>query len=313
MAGRRAIAGRDLLSEATRIAIPTWFVAYAAFQVWLRVAHPAANQTLFADARVYRLASLAWMQGLDPWGATELYPFAASPPTLVFMAPFALVPESVAIPAFVALSVGMVVFAVRTLRLPIYWVLWPPLVDAILVGNPDAMLVGLLLTTLAPLAVLAKVYAVIPVVSGGRWRALIVALILLALTAPFLDWNLYLSHWDELRTVQTGAAQNFSAWATPLLIPTAIALAIIGPRRAGWLVVPAVWPNTQFHYADIGLPAARHPILSLGLSVPVPLVAPASVIVFAVVQLVEASRRARGLGILKRIWLEDAAPPNPDG
>jgi hypothetical protein len=223
----------------------------------------------------------------------------------VFMAPFAILPEAVAIPIFMAISLAAVGFAVRRLRLPSYWVLFPPLVDALIVGNPNAMLVALLMTRLAPVGVFAKIYGIIPVLAAGRWRLVAVTGVLLVATAPLLPWSTYIGHWDDLRQLQIAASENLSAWDTPLLVPTIVALFIIGPRSAGWLLVPAVWPNTQTHYNVMGLPVARGPLLALGLSIPIPLVAPLSVIVFAAARLVARVGRKRRLPTLRTLWAAD--------
>ena len=51
--------------------------------------------------------------------------------------------------------------------------------------------------------------------------------------------------------------------------PGSLVLARIDVRAAGWLVVPAIWPSTQFHYSTLAMPV-MHPILAMGLALPLP-------------------------------------------
>ncbi len=125
------------------------------------------------DAHIYYRATQAWLGGADPWGASyQGVKFAAPPPTLLFMAPMSLLPENVAVPLTVALAVLAAVFALRHLRLPAYWLLFPPLVEGVTVGNPDIIVLAVLLTPVSFLAPLAKIYAAVPLASwadGHPW------------------------------------------------------------------------------------------------------------------------------------------------
>jgi hypothetical protein len=256
----------------------TWWILNALFSVWLRFAYPETTKTLFVDGRLYRLASLAWLEGRDPWGNLGLFPYAAPPPTLLFTAPLALIPESVAIPILVALCVLAAVYAIHRLDLPWILILWPPLLNAIVVANPNAMLVALLLTPLAPIAVLAKIYAVFPLL--GRWRTVAASILLLLVTAPFLPWGTYLADFGSINVAQTQNASSLSAWNTPLLLVVVPALLVLG-RAGAWLAVPAAWPLTQDTYGAIALPVMRNPYLAMVFSLPVPLLIPISVVVLA--------------------------------
>jgi hypothetical protein len=257
----------------------TWWIVNALFTLWLRFAYPDTAQTLFVDGRLYRLASLAWLEGRDPWGNLGLFPYAAPPPTLLFTAPLALVPESVAIPVLVALCVMAAAYAIRRLRLPWILMLWPPLLNAIVVANPNALLVALLISPLAPLAVLAKVYAIFPLI--GRWRAMTTSLLLLLVTAPFLPWATYVADFGAINAAQSEHALSLSAWNTPLLLAVIPALLVLG-RAGAWLAVPAAWPLTQDTYGAIALPVMRNPYLAMAFSLPVPLLIPISVVALAI-------------------------------
>jgi hypothetical protein len=288
-----AIAARPTrIWRALWVATLTWWAIYSLFKLWVYVAHPESQATIFADLRLYRLASLAWLQGGDPWGNLGMHLYAAPPPSLLFMAPFALIPEAIAVPLFEALLVGAVVWALRRFDLPWWFIAWPPIVDNLLVGSPNAMLVALVVVA-GPLAVFAKVFAVFPLIGERKWRGLMVTVLLLVVTAPLLPWGLYVSHAADLAEVFRRQSAALSAWGTPLLPLAAIAVASLGLRAAGWLSVPALWPMTQLTYNVLALPYARSPLIALGMSIPIPLVAPLAVIAHALVTRARQSGKAR--------------------
>ena len=58
--------------------------------------------------------------------------------------------------------------------------------------------------------------------------------------------------------------------AIPLLVPFAVVfLILLGRRRAAWLLVPALWPDAQLHYASIAMPIlAEVPLIAFALAMP---------------------------------------------
>jgi hypothetical protein len=107
-----------------------------------------------------------------------------------------------------------------------------------------------------------------------------VTAIALLVTAPLLPWSTFIADRDMIARNLAEQAGNLSAWGTPLLLLVIPALLFIG-RAGGWLAVPAAWPATQLGYAAIALPAARIPLVALGLSIPVPLVPAVTVLALA--------------------------------
>jgi hypothetical protein len=250
-----------------------------------RMINAAALGSFAVDLRIYRLAADAGIHGGDPWAASVIgFTFAGPPPSLLPYVPAAIVPEGVAIAIYGALSVGAAVLALRTLGLPLWWLLFPPISESLIVLNPDVIVIALLLAVprLAPLAVLCKVYAAIPLAIAGRWIALAVGLGLCLLSAPF--WPAFFAHRDAIGAALV--AQSYggaSAWGTWLLVPTVVALVWLRRRGAEWLAVPAVWPYTQLHYAALALPiAARDSVVAYLLAFPLPFVAPIATIYYAV-------------------------------
>jgi hypothetical protein len=219
--------------------------------------------TLAIDLRIYRAAVIAVANGQSPWSASvDGYAFAGTPPALLAFAPAALLPEPVAIVLYWGLFAAAAVLAIRLLGLPIWWVLFPPLAEAVVLINTDALVLLLLLATgpVAGAAVALKSYAAVPLLLQRRWRALVVGALLSAVTFPL--WLDFLREREAITaTLAAQAYGGLSAWGTWFMIPTAIALIGLRGRGASWLAVPALWPYTQLHYAAIALPAARRSFL----------------------------------------------------
>jgi hypothetical protein len=284
---------------AARIGLPAWFVAIDL--LW--IAKPAV---LGIDARHYQRAASVWLSGGDPWAVTESgVTFAASPHTLLFYAPTSLLPLDVAVGFWMVLGVAASAWTVRRLRLPLWWVLFPPLVQSAWNGNPQSVALALLVTGL-PIAAIAavglKLYAGVPLLA--RPKVLVAAGIALLVTLPVLPWQLYIDTGfgvsDHITT-----AWNGGAWRFPVLVPpTLLALWVLRRRGAEWLAVPAVWPATQFYYVAMALPAiVNRPVLAALFALPAPLVVPLAVIVLGAWQAWSERQRSRG-----RPPLSDDAP-----
>ena len=175
------------------------------------------------------------------------------------------------------------VWAVRRLGLPAWWLCFPPLFEAVIVGNPDALILALLLARgpIAGLAAGLKVYALIPLVLARRWTAVAVALLVALASLPLLP--AFLASLGSVSGVLERGTAHLSAWGTWLVVPTVLALVMLRRRGAEWLVVPALWPATQRHYAAMSLPAVRRsPIGAALMSLSLPLAPAVAVIAMAV-------------------------------
>jgi hypothetical protein len=206
--------------------------------------------------------------------------FAGPPPTLLMYLPAALIPESVAVAAYGLLNLAAAIILVRSLRLPWWWLLFPPLSGGVIVGNPDPIVACLVVCggRLAGLAVPLKVYAAIPLLLQRRFAALALGVAVSAVTLPLLPTFLA-DAGVVASTFDTFADGRLSAWGTPLFVPTLIAILLL--RRSGgeWLAVPALWPHTQLHYACLALPALRHrPVVAIALSIGFVQLAPVAII-----------------------------------
>jgi hypothetical protein len=251
------------------------------------------------DARLYLAATQAWLSGGDPWNvASAGIRFAGVPVTLLPFAPFAwLSPDAMTAVVFLA-SVVAAVFIVQRVGLPVWWLLFPPLIEAIWSGSVNIIVLALALTRLEWLAVVTKTYAGLPALLLGHIRQLVIAAVVVVVTVPFLPWQAFLSH-DLGDVLSAQAWGGRSAWINPVvLIPVSlVALALVGRQRAAWWSVPVLWPATQFHYSIFAMPA-KPSVLAAGiLAIPWPGAPVVAIVAEAAVRRWgDAVRRANPLG-----------------
>jgi len=250
-----------------------------------RIVGSATRGTFGIDARIYRSAAEAALAGRDPWAVgVDGLTFAGPPPTLVAYIPAALLPEGIALLLYAAISIAAAVAVLRTLHLPIWWLLFPPISDSLLVLNPDIVVIALLVATprFAALSVPLKPYAAVPLLLTERWKPLAIGLGLCLLSVPW--WSAFLANREAIASAL--ASQSFggmSAWATWLMVPTGLALVVLFRRGAEWLAVPALWPYTQLHYSALALPiAAKNVVVAFLLCFSVAFLPPIATIVYAV-------------------------------
>jgi hypothetical protein len=292
--------GAERESFATRfgrivwILVPAWFGIVSVIRLWSLL-----PTTPGYDGMLYRDATLRWLAGGDPWALrTGDAVFGAPPPTLLAMLPFAALPDDVARIALVGLGIVASVWVIRRLRLPLWWLAFPPLVDGLYIANPHVFVVPLLVAGAGPLAIFMKVYAGAVPALLFRWRTLAVTAILALATVPFLPWALFIERWPQVSAAlasQSGGG-GLSVLATPLLLPVAIAAAVVlGRERLAWWSVPVFWPYTQWYYASMVLPVAT-PLAAVALATPIPGATTVAIVLAAI----EAVHRRR------------SAPPEPD-
>lgn len=259
----------ERLARLLWVLVPAWFVIISL----MRLSALAQFGEPGYDGMLYRAATIRWLEGGDPWlipqsGAV----YAAPPPTLLAMLPFALVPEILARPLLLALGGAATIWMLRRLRLPLWWLAFPPLVDVLWNGNPHVFVAPLLVAGLAPLAAFVKLYAgAVPAIRLD-WKALAATAALLLVTLPFLPWGLFIERWPEVSRAlnDQSAGGGLSVWVTPLLLPVAVVAGLLlGRERLAWWAIPVFWPFTQWYYSSITLPVLT-PLAAVALSIPVP-------------------------------------------
>ena len=273
------------------VALASWFITLSV----MRLAHLATADP-FSDSTLYLRGTAAWLRGDDPWSVhmTTLY-YAAAPPSLLPMVPFAILPEALGLAVLLILSLAASFWTLRRLGLPWWWITWPPLVDNLWNGNPQLFLVPLLLGPVAWFAPIVKAYAIVPLLIQFRFRAIALTAILGLVTLPLLPWGLFLSRLAETSTLLSEQSQGgMSAWVFPVLVPfAAIALIVMGRERASWWAIPALWPSTQWYYSLMAMPVLT-PLTAAILAAPVQ-GGPAVAAVVAALEIWWLARRGRML------------------
>jgi hypothetical protein len=288
--------GEERLHLLGQVALAAWFF----FQSYQRIARLLHSRVpLGQDIQIYYRGVQEWLAGGDPWSAAvvlkphAIFSYAGSPATTVLLAPSALLSEGQFTALWLALSALSAVAIVRWLRLPVWWLLFPPTVEALYSGNPQLVVLMLLLAGAGRAGVVAdsvavalKVYAVVPLLAERRPRRVVYALGLTLATvvvAPSL-WIDYLTRFTAISArLARESAGGFSAFYHPvLLIPTAIAIVLLwrrDKRAAGWLAVPALWPSSEFHYSTLAQPVMT-PMLAVLLAVPRHGLTPAAIMLY---------------------------------
>ena len=277
-----------LVRRAASAALFAWF----AYQAWLAVAGlfndwPFHLDTVGIDARLYYRAAATWLSGGDPWTAfttSNTWPpsstfvhflFTGPPPTVLAFVPFVWIPEDAFVVGWLGLSVAAAIYTTRRLGLPLWWMLFPPLVSGLVVGNPQIVCLALLLsssTWLQSLAAPMKAYAVIPMIGERQWRALTVLAVgvMVSVVIFWPLWQTYAADYSKVQDWLVGfTGGGYSATRDPrLFVITAAAigaLLLIDRRAAWWLAVPALWPASQYFYATFAMPL-RSPWLAFVLA-----------------------------------------------
>ena len=266
----------------------------------------AANW-LGADAQLYYRASALWLAGGSPYDAIhehlgKVFHYVALPTTTVLFAPATVLPETVFAFVWVVVQAGAALYVVWRLRLAWWWVAFPPLVHGVLAGNPSPVLLALLIATrpvAAALAVLIKVYALLPVLGERRWRAILIAGALTLVTVVLAP-----AAWAEFVTgsggrtgrLLTESSGGYSAFGNPILMLGAAGAVLLIARRdiraACWLAPIALWPGSQFHWSTLAMPVMTLPMAYL-LALPAHGLPPVAVMVYALIGEVRHYRARR--------------------
>ncbi|HEX2755790.1 MAG TPA: glycosyltransferase family 87 protein [Candidatus Limnocylindrales bacterium] len=247
------------------------------------------------DATIYYRGVVAWLDGGDPWDAAVVvngwsFHYAGSPVTTVLMAPAALVSEVTFTRIWVLATWASAVWTLRRLNLPLWWLLFPPIGEALFSANPQIVVLALLVANhplASAVATGLKVYAFIPLVGEGRWRHAWAGVGLVGATAVIAS-DLWIDYIGKLgfisRRLMDESTKGGSAFYYPeLLAVTVLALVLLAlrdRRTAGWLAVPAVWPASQFHYSTMALPVMS-PFLAVFLALPATHAAPIAIVLEA--------------------------------
>jgi hypothetical protein len=271
------------------VLLAAWFAwhTYARISLFVDLRFPVG-----IDATIYYRGVVAWLHGGNPWDAAVViggstFHYAGTPVTTVLMAPAGLLSEDAFTVGWLVLTWVAAVWFLRRLRFPLWWLLFPPLAEALFSANPQLVVLALLVANRSLASAVAtglKVYAFIPLVGELRWRQIALAVALYVATfviAPGL-WLDYLRLFGSISSrLESETQQGGSAFYFPVLLGvTVVALLILAlrdRRAAGWLAVPAVWPSSQFHYSTMALPVMS-PLLAVLLALPFARLAPVAIV-----------------------------------
>ena len=268
-----------------------WFALTGSLRLVSLAMHPS---TFGFDVRLYQLSARAWLAGGDPWGPTLYWSsrqptvgYAGPPQTLLPFLLLGWVPASLLVVLFALVSASAAIWVLRRLSLPMWWLLFPPIVEGLWVGNLNIIVIACLVaggTFAGGLATMFKAYAAIPLLLLGRWRPLLLAGILAVVTAPFLPWATFVGEYTSIASTlsaQSWGGAQAPAGAPLIYLGAAIGLALLGRQRAAWLAVPVLWPSTQLHYRVLGLPGFT-PLLAFFAAMAEPGYLALGIIVYAI-------------------------------
>ena len=221
----------------------------------------------------YTVAAAAWQAGEDPWlTGPPAAIFAGPPPMLLPFVPFVGLPYDLTRLIWVVGSLILAVWSLRRLRLPGYWLVFPPMFQAIMLGHPEVLVLWLLIVggPLSGLGGLIKPYAGFALLAERRWSAIVIAGIVLVLTAPLLPWQYFISDLSKITANLGAQSHGDSVFGSPILMAVAaIALLSLGLRRGLWLAAPLLWPSAQPIYKVTTVPRLS-PVLAIAWSIPIP-------------------------------------------
>jgi hypothetical protein len=289
----------------TRLANPMlfgWFVLIDVVSIvrWLQI------DAFGGNVQTYHAAAQVWLAGGDPWASPYTTTFGpqalvAPPPSLAPYLLTAWLPVGAATWVWVGVGAIAAVFVVRALRLPWWWILFPPLLFDVFWGSIDPILLLFLVSGPRWVAGAFKVTFIPAMIAEQAWRDLLIAGVLLVLSLAVMPWGAFLTHLADLAqqaSAQTGGGSSAASFL-PLAVVTAIALAVLGWRRGWYLFVPALWPLNATGYSVVSMPVlGAIPFVAAAVSIPVPYLAPVVIIATAIVTF---RRRERGsFGVRRR-------------
>lgn len=262
---------RERLGSPWNILLP---VVFAIGSADFALAAIIDQRSVGSHALIYTDAARAWLSGGNPWTVGPPSAVFAGPPTMLLpFVPFIPLPGDLTRLIWVAGSALLAVFVLRRLRLPGWWIGFPPIFHAVLLGHPEILVLWLLVLGGLPsgLAPVIKPYAGFPLLAERRWKAIALGLGVVVLTAPFLPWQQFIAELPAISAAFKAWSNGNSTFGTPVLMVIAVvALALLGVRRALWLATPLLWPGAQPIYKVISVPALS-PVIAVFWALPVPI------------------------------------------
>lgn len=231
------------------------FIPGAAYWAFIALIYPIG---IGSHANIYTDAAAAWLHGADPWLVGPPTAIFAGPPTMLLpFVPFIPLPIDVTRMAWFVADLLIAVWVFRRLAMPVYWLAFPPVFSAIVLGHIEILVLAAIVVggAFSGLAAFIKPYAVLPLIAERRWSALIVAAVATAVTMPLLPWTRFFAEYGAITATLARQDVGDSVFGQPLpMLVGGAALLALGPRRALWLAVPLLWPYAQTIYKSMTIP-----------------------------------------------------------
>jgi hypothetical protein len=248
---------------------------------------------LGSHAWIYTDAARALLAGGDPWRAgPPAGVFAGPPPMLLPFIPFVALPNEVIAAIWLIGSLVGLVWLLRRLGLPGYWIAFTPFFAVVALGHLELLAVIVLLYggRFAGLAAIVKPYMGFALLAQKNWTALAIGALAVVVTAPFLMWPLFIEQREFITANLARQYAGDSVFGNPILMAIAVvALASLGWKRALWLGAPLVWPFAQQGYKLMAVPLLT-PVMALCWALPFPGSTLTGVVLQAILERVDAWR-----------------------
>ena len=130
------------LSPSWDLALATAFLIGSGWTLMPSLVYPGL---IGSHAVLYTAAAQAMVAGSDPWTVGPHATIFAGPPTMpLSFLPFVALPDLAIRVAWIAIDAAVAAWALRRIGLPGYWIAFPPIVQTIVLGHPEVLLLGLL-------------------------------------------------------------------------------------------------------------------------------------------------------------------------
>jgi hypothetical protein len=226
-----------------------------------------------SHALIYTGAAQAWLAGGDPWTVgPPAVVFAGPPSMLAPYVPFVGADPMLTRVIWVVGAALLTVWILRQLKLPAYWIAFPPLLEGVILGHPEILVLAALVVggATAGIAPFIKPYSGMALLAERNVRGVAAAAVLTLTSFLILPWRQFVAELPMINENLARQARGDSVFGEPLLMVIALlALVSLGWRRGLWLSVPVLWPYAQPIYKTMTVPALS-PLVAIFWALPLP-------------------------------------------
>jgi hypothetical protein len=209
---------------------------------------------------------------------------------VLLLAPLAFIPDALFVPIWGGICAASAVLIVRRLRLGPVWLLFPPLIQGVTLGNPAIPAFALFLFGGEPVALLVRPHLVFAALAEHRWRGIAFAAILGLVLLLLSPWATYLRELPLITArygAESGGGANGSAVFYWLAVAATVGVCVFDRRSAGWLASTTVAAPIAYH----GLVSIM-PLRNRSLAAVASIALPGVPTLVAIVALIQVARNA---------------------